>query len=129
MIWPFLTFWPILTIGFWFRQVRSLRPTNLRSTYSSSSSDLDALGIDVGDRARLARRGRPCRELLGDVLLQAGGDDRRLGDEQRHRLPLHVRTHQRAVGVVVLEERDQPGRDADHLLRATVDVLDLVRRR
>ena len=61
--------------------------------------------------------------VLGDVLLQAGGDERRLGDQQRHRLPLHVGAHQRAVGVVVLEERDQPGRDADHLLGRDVDVL------
>ena len=44
----------------------------------------------------------------GDLLLQTGGHERRLGDQQRHRLPLHVRAHQRAVGVVVLEERDQP---------------------
>ncbi len=31
MTWPFSTFSPSLTIGFWFWQVRSLRPTNLRS--------------------------------------------------------------------------------------------------
>ena len=46
--------------------------------------------------------------------------------QQRHRLPLHVRTHQGAVGVVVLEERDQRRRDADDLLGRNVDVLDLV---
>ena len=68
-------------------------------------------------------------ELMRDGLLQPGGDDRRLGDQQRHRLALHVRAHQRAVGVVVLEERDQAGRDADHLLGRDVHVLDLVDRR
>ena len=67
-------------------------------------------------------------EFMRDLLLQAGGDDRRLGHQQRHRLALHVRAHQRAVGVVVLQERDQPGGDADHLLRRDVDVLDLVDR-
>ena len=33
---------------------------------------------------------------------------------------------ERAVGVVVLEERDQPGRDADHLLGRDVHILDLI---
>ena len=67
-------------------------------------------------------------ELMATVLFQPGGDDRRLGDQERHRLALHVRAHQRPVGVVVLEERDQAGRDADHLLGRDVDVLDLVDR-
>ena len=35
---------------------------------------------------------------------------------------------ERPVGVVVLEERDQAGRDADHLLGRDVHVLDLVDR-
>ena len=53
------------------------------------------LGDD--DRAGVAR----------DALFQAGGHQRRFGDQQRHRLALHVRTHQRAVRVVVLQERNQ----------------------
>ena len=39
---------------------------------------------------------------------------------------MHVRSHQGAVGVVVLEERNQAGRHRDELLRADVDVLDLI---
>ncbi len=50
-----------------------------------------------------------------------GGSDR----DQRHGLPLHVRAHEGAVGVVVLEERNQRRRHADDLLRRDVDVLDL----
>ena len=38
MISPAFTFWPGFTIGRWFWQVRSLRPANLRSTYSSALS-------------------------------------------------------------------------------------------
>ena len=67
-------------------------------------------------------------ELMATDRLQAGGDDRRLGHQQRHGLALHVRAHQRPVGVVVLQERDQAGRDADHLLGRDVHVLDLVDR-
>ena len=56
----------------------------------------------------------------------AGAHDGRLRLEQRHRLALHVRTHQGAVGVVVLQERDQRGGHGDDLLGADVHVLDLV---
>ena len=45
---------------------------------------------------------------------------------QRHGLALHVGTHERAVRVVVLEERDQRGRDRHHLARRDVHVVDLV---
>ncbi len=58
----------------------------------------------------------------GDVL-HAGADKRRPGAEQRHRLPLHVRPHQRAVRVVVLEERDERGGHRDELLGRDVDEL------
>ena len=40
-------------------------------------------------------------------LFHAGSDERSLGAEQRHRLPLHVRAHQRSVSVVVFQERNQ----------------------
>ena len=55
-------------------------------------------------------------------------DDRRIGPQKRHGLALHVRTHQRAVGVVVLEERDQRRRDRNRLPRADVDVLNFLAR-
>ena len=51
-----------------------------------------------------------------------------LGLEQRHGLALHVRAHQRAVGVVVLEERDQRGRHRHDLLGGDVHVVDLLGR-
>ena len=55
-------------------------------------------------------------------------DQRRLGEEQRHALPLHVGAHERAVGVVVLQERDQRRGDGDQLLRRHVHEVDPVRR-
>src|SRR5438552_12993832 len=60
----------------------------------------DALGVDLvhnsfalaqHDRARIAR----CDAL------HTCADERRFALDERHRLPLHVGTHQRAVGVVV----------------------------
>ena len=59
-------------------------------------------------------------------MLDARPDARGLGAEERHGLALHVRAHQGAVGVVVLEERDQGGGQRDELLRRDVDVVDLV---
>ena len=60
------------------------------------------------------------------AVLHAGADQRRVALDQRHGLALHVGAHQRAVGVVVLEERDQGGRDRHHLARRDVHVVDLV---
>ena len=63
-------------------------------------------------------------EVARHHLFHAGADQRRFGLDQRHRLALHVRAHQRAVGVVVLEERDQRRGDRDDLLGRDVDEVD-----
>src|SRR5215471_6663432 len=90
--------------------------------------DDDALAVDEvddagspgdDDRARIARR---------DVL-HARADKRRTRTEQRHGLALHVRSHQRAVRVVVLEERNQRRGHRDELLGRDVDELHVVARR
>ena len=77
--------------------------------------------------ARLARdRGTA---VARDHALHAGADERGRRLQQRHRLALHVRAHQRPVGVVVLEERDQRRRHRDQLLGRDVDHSDRVRPR
>ena len=91
------------------------------------TADLNPRGVDVRDRA-FAPGPHDHARVLGHVAFHAGGHDRRFADQQRHGLPLHVRTHQRAVGVVVLQERNQAGRNADHLAGSHVDVLDFVDR-
>ena len=67
-------------------------------------------------------------EVARHHLLHAGADQRRLGLDEGHGLALHVGAHQRAVGVVVLEERDQRRGDRHELLGRHVDVVDLVGR-
>ena len=67
--------------------------------------------------------------VAGRDVLHAGADERRARAEQRHRLALHVRPHQRAVRVVVLEERDERRRDRHELLGRHVDELHVVARR
>ncbi len=87
----------------------------------------DPLRVDqIHDAGALADHDRA--GVPGGDRLHAGADERRLGPDQRHRLTLHVRAHQGAVGVVVLEERDQRGRHRDQLLRRNVDVADVLAR-
>ena len=74
-----------------------------------------------GRRRRRGGRRWSTPESRATVAFHAGADQRRVGADQRHRLALHVRAHQRAVGVVVLEERDQRRGHRDELLRRDVD--------
>ena len=76
--------------------------------------------------ARFAMTTAP--ESRGDLLLETRSDERRAGIEKRHRLPLHVRAHQRAVRVVVLEEWNQRCRDGHELLGRDVHVVHTVAR-
>ena len=73
--------------------------------------DDDAGRVDLLDHAVAPRHDGDARVARDDPL-HAGADERRVGAQQRHRLALHVRAHEGAVGVVVLEERDQRRGDA-----------------
>jgi hypothetical protein len=87
--------------------------------------DEDAVGVDVCNGPGLIGEDHVAR-VDGGAVLETGADERRLRDHQRHGLPLHVRAHQRAVRVVVLEERDQRGRDRDDLRRGDVHEVDVL---
>ena len=89
-------------------------------------ADDDTGGVDLVDDARAPGDDRGAG-VAGDDRLHAGADERRLGTDQRHGLTLHVRAHQGAVGVVVLEERDQRRGDRDHLLGRHVHEVDASR--
>ena len=75
----------------------------------------EAVALGQDDRAGVARR----------HAFHACAHQRRLGCQQRHALALHVRAHQRAVGVVVLQERHQRRGHRHQLLGAHVDVVHL----
>ena len=45
--------------------------------------------------------------ILGDLSFHSGSHHRGFRNQQRHTLPLHVRSHQSSVGVVVFQERNQ----------------------
>src|SRR5882724_180439 len=88
-------------------------------------ADDDALGVDrVDDAAPLAEDDRA--RVLGHDGFETRADDRRLTAQQGNGLALHVRAHERAVGVVVFEERDERRGDRHQLLGADVHVVDAV---
>ena len=82
----------------------------------------DALGVDRIDDAVALGQDHGAGVARGDAL-HAGADEGSLADQQRHRLALHVGAHQRAVGVVMLQERDERCGDRDQLLGRDVDVV------
>ena len=61
--------------------------------------------------------------IARDALFEAGGHERRFGHQQRDGLALHVGAHQRAVGVVVLQEWNQAGRHRHQLFGRNVHVI------
>ena len=88
-------------------------------------ADDDAAAVHGVDHARAPADHRRARVLDRDVL-HARAHQGRFRAQQGHGLALHVGAHQRAVGVVVLQERDERGGHRHELLGAHVDVVDLV---
>ena len=88
----------------------------------------DTAGVHGIHRAAAAGHHGHAR-IHGHVALDTGPDQRFFGAQGRHRLTLHVGAHERAVGVVVLQERNQRGGHGHHLLGADVHEVHLVRRR
>ena len=84
----------------------------------------DARGVDRLDHA-FALGDQRDAGVAGDDALDAGADERRRRLDERHGLALHVGAHERAVGVVVLEERDQRRGDRDQLVRRDVHQVDV----
>ena len=100
------------------------------STPASSAADFvfvdahhDAARVDLVDHAA-ALGGDGDARVARHRALDAGTDQRRLRTQRRHGLALHVRAHQRAVRVVVLEERHQRRRDRHGLHRRDVHEVD-----
>ncbi len=56
----------------------------------------------------------------------SGRNNRNFRTQQRHGLSLHVGAHQGAVGIVMLQERNQRSADAHHLIRSHIHVIDVL---
>ena len=89
--------------------------------------DVDLVAVHIlDDTVALGRHQHAA--VAGHLALESRAHDRAVRTHQRHGLAHHVRSHQRPVGVVVLEERNQRCGDGRNLVRRHVDVLDLLRR-
>ncbi len=121
---------PSTAMGFWLMQVPWFDRRNFarRCVTRPAALVVHRHGVtrDVEDRAVVLREEHVARVACG-ARFHTGTDVGRGRPQQRNGLPLHVRAHERAVGVVVLEERDQRRRDRDDLLRRDVHVVDLAR--
>ncbi len=109
---PFATRSPLLTIGRWLMQVPWFERTNLRSCMTCSTPSSSTTMIWRAVTLITSPSAGATHHLTGIhryLALDARADNRRLWPEQRHRLALHVRAHQRAVHVVMLQERNQRG--------------------
>ena len=90
-------------------------------------ADNDTGRIDLVDHAGPARRDGGTG-VAGHDRFHAGSDERRIGLHERHGLTLHVRAHERAVRIVVLEERDESCGHRDELLGRHVHEVDAIGR-
>ena len=88
----------------------------------------DARAVDEVDHAGTTGHGDGTR-IAGGNVFHAGAHVGRLRAEQRNGLALHVRAHQCAVRVVVLEERHERSGDGHELLGRDVNELHLLARR
>src|SRR5271168_2572953 len=84
-----------------------------------------ALGVHLVHNAIALAHDHSAR-IASRNAFHARAHQRSVATNQRHSLPLHVRAHQRAVGVVVLEERNQAGRNRYQLLRRDVNVINFL---
>ena len=87
-------------------------------------ADNNAGSIDLVDDSRTPSNDRRAR-ISRHRLFHAGAHKGRLRTDQRHRLTLHVGTHQSPVGVIVFQERDQGRRHRNQLFRRDVDVVNI----
>ena len=89
--------------------------------------DADGRSVDIFDDT-VALGGDHRTAVLADLTLKSGTHDGRVVVEQRHSLAHHVTSHQGAVTVVVLQERNEAGRYRGNLLRADIHEVHLIGR-
>ena len=79
-------------------------------------------GRHIGNRTAFSRNHTNAR-VHSRLLLHTCTDRRSLREQKRYRLTLHVGTHQRAVGIIVLQERDQRRRHREYHLGRHVHIV------
>ena len=87
-------------------------------------ADNDTGRIDLIDNPRTAGTNGGAG-VTGNRFFHTGANERRFGTNERHSLTLHVRSHERAVRVIVFQERNERCGDRNELLGRNVHERDL----
>ncbi len=87
----------------------------------------NARGINVIDHAATQRLHCGTR-VNRNGTLYSSSNQRFLCAQTRHCLPLHVRSHERPIRIIVFQERNQRGCNGDNLRRCNVHELNTVSR-
>src|SRR5699024_8604491 len=87
--------------------------------------DGDEISVHVFYNARLWSDDH-IASIVCSTQLHTGTNIRCLGTNQWNSLLLHVRTHQRTVSIVVLQERNHRGTNGDHLTRRNVNEVNTI---
>ena len=88
-------------------------------------ANFDTKRIDVGDFSSSSSMNHHAG-VFCDRFFHSCTNDRRLCDQKRNRLSLHVRSHQSTVRIIVLKERNQARGNTHHLRWSDVDVLNVL---
>ncbi len=91
---------------------------------SAVIKNADGGGINIVNHA-IAFGSNHGAAVLTNLLLNTGTYDGSLGAQQGHGLAHHVRSHQRTVSIVVLQEGNQGSSDRGNLLRSNVHQINL----
>ncbi len=91
---------------FFQRILISLANNNMGRIHRRDSSRLAGLNNHAG--------------VSGHFHFHTGPHQGRFSSQQRYRLALHIRTHQRTVGVIMLQKRDQSRRNTHRLTRRNI---------
>src|ERR1700761_3605128 len=90
--------------------------------FATIVTDMDLVSIDEFNDTLTFRVDLDTR-VTGLFCFQSRTDDRHFRTDQRHSLTLHVRSHQRTVGIIMLQERDQRSAETHDLVGSDVHIF------
>ena len=85
-------------------------------------TDINPIRRNIFDFSRTMRQNHNAG-IASRFVFHSRTDERRLSFQQRHSLPLHIRSHEGAVCVVIFKERDHRRCDRNDLFRRNVHIV------
>ena len=79
-----------------------------------------------GNNNTIFRRNERMARVDGDAAFNTGSDNRSIRFDTRHRLTLHVRSHESAVTIIVFDEWNERSSNGKNLFGRNIDVIDFM---